>query len=155
MNSRPTDLPYSLATQLLKDEFNIVIQEFNLMDVFGYDANKDCCEIEIKCSDYDFHKEFTKPCKLAKHAAYQRSAALLEGFCPTRFYFMVPESFRLRAMNRINKTLWYKHYGLIVYSRFWNVCKIVKKSERLTEIPFDGTLPKKPHGCGEYKQVVI
>ena len=108
------------------------------MDMFGYDMGGDCCEIEIKAAYYDFCKEITKESKVNKHKAYKINSKTGKGFCPTRFYFIVPEQKKELVLKRME--IHFPKYGLITWNQLTKQYQIVKKSERLTEKKFNGTV---------------
>lgn len=127
---------YLAGAELLHKEFETVLREDNFMDLFAFNNNGDSCEIEVKVNDYDFYKEFTKPCKRSKHLAYKYHARMPYGFCPTRYYFMVPWTLEHRAITRIRKEL--SHYGLITYHQSTCKVKIIRKAKRMHEKPYIG-----------------
>ena len=133
---------YAIAAFMLRKEFKTVYEEYNFMDSFAYEHGGDSVEIEIKVNDYDFCKEFTKPCKKAKHLAYRYHAKKPHGFCPTRFYFFVPIKMKDRALARIIKT--YPEYGLIVWDAYNMQETIIRKAKRMHEKPFIGEWLDKP-----------
>lgn len=134
---------YKIGEWLLRKEFCIVKKEYNFMDLFAYhQSTGDSCEIEIKCNDYDFYKEFTKPCKRAKHKAYKYHARKPLGFCPTRFYFLVPHILGARALKRIKAE--YPHYGLIVWNTYEKQERIIRKAKRMHEKPYNNEFLEKP-----------
>ena len=142
---------YDVGAELLSQEFSQVRKEFCFMDLFGYDWDGDCCEIEVKLNDYDFHKEFTKPCKMAKHDHYRRARRNQSGFCPTRYYFLVPRSFRNRALSRIIREKPY--YGLITYCHLNKRAVIARKSKRLTEKKFIGKVLGTPYRDNKLREL--
>ena len=127
---------------LLRKEFDHVFEEFEHMDLVGFNEGGDSCEIEIKVADYDFYKEFKKESKLAKHGMYLCEFGRKDGFyfCPTRYYFMVLSNFTVRALKYLNQKM--LPYGLIEYNSLKDRVLIIKKSERLTEQKWDGLLPE-------------
>ena len=139
------------AINMLASEFENVEQEFHHKDVFGYTPNGSSCEIEVKVNDYDFYKEFNKPCKKFKHEHYSKNPNI----CPTRFYFMVPRNLMPKAIKKINENPWYNKYGLIVYDYFMDSYKIVKKSEILSNQPFIGEVLDIPFRDFKHKRVSI
>lgn len=151
--NKPTEKMLKLGKQLILKEFPNVLLEFNFMDIFGYDTTSGhTVEIEVKCSDYDFHKEFTKPCKIRKHNQYRRNRYKKNKFCPRRFYIMVPTNLEHRALKRIKETEWYKNYGLIVFDINTNNLRIVKKSNILSRNVFKGVLPSMPYGSDKHRK---
>ncbi len=131
---------YLAGMELMRKEFETVLKEYSLMDLFAFNMGGDTCEIEIKVNDYDFYKEFTKYCKKYKHLAYKYHAKRPHGFCPTRYYFMVPYNLRLKAIIRIKKEL--PHYGLIVFHDGKPI--IVRKAKRMHKKPYTGETLKRP-----------
>lgn len=127
---------YELGKEQLEKEFQYVEVERYFKDLFGYNPDGDCVEIEVKCSDYDFYKEFTKPCKKAKHLAYKYHNRKGKGFSPTRYYFLVPSILQNKALTRIKKE--YPKYGLIVYSSKEDKIFLLRKAKRLHDRPFKG-----------------
>lgn len=143
IESKPVNVMFKTAKQMLEKEFEFVEEEFSHMDVFGYTPNGDCCEIEVKVADYDFYKEFTKPNKKAKHSSYRWNSKNQVGFCPNRFYFFVLDNLRDKALKRMKRSR--LKYGLITFNPYTKKVDIVKKSERLTEMKFCGELPHFPY----------
>lgn len=139
---KPADQMRQIAKDMLAKEFENVATEHCkflgrktasrpaklVMDVFGWTEGGDSCEIEIKVADYDFHKEFTKPIKKAKHRYYR--SANSDKFVPTRFYYFVLSNLTDRALKRIKRHR--LPYGLIEFNSLTGEVKIVRKSERLT-----------------------
>lgn len=157
MGHYPSELPLLLGCQLLRKEFPIVKREFKLMDIWGYDPDTGhTIEIEVKCNDYDFYKEFNKPCKQDKHINYRMSAGNWQGYCPTRFYFMLPRIFAPRAIEYMeHQNWWYRKYGIIAYDRNDNTCLLWKKSDCLTHKTYKGYLPIKPYSKMRYRKVKL
>lgn len=134
---KPVDYMFEIGKELLSKEFSCVEEEISGMDLFGYNVYGPCCEIEIKVSDYDIYKEFRKPTKKEKFKAYMKAKKTGDGFCPTRFYYFVPEKYhaliqRLIIRHRRN------YAGIILYNHFKKSHSIVKKSEIVTDKPFVG-----------------
>ena len=127
---------YIKAVSLLLREFKNVEVEHNHMDVFGFNLGGDSVEIEVKINCYDFNKEFTKPCKKAKHRAYKYHAKMPLGFCPTRYYFFVPKNLAIKALSRIKKEL--PHYGLIIWDETNQQERVIRKAKKLHDKPFKG-----------------
>ena len=140
---KPVYYMFQEARVMLAREFSEIRQEFNHMDVFGYNQNGDCCEIEVKVADYDFYKEWGKAGKVHKHKSYRQAAKHRRGFCPNRFYFMVMTNLEERAIKKLDATK--SPYGLITYNSLTHEINIVRKSEKLTDKPFDGEISNIPY----------
>lgn len=140
---------YQIGRELLKKEFAFVKTEFNHMDLFGFNFGGDSCEIEVKVADYDFYKEFNKFEKQCKHSAYKN----IPEVCPTRFYFLVLHNMAEKALRKIEAEL--PKYGLITWCPYEDQVRILKKSERLSEVPFQGDLLARPFSKYQTKKVAL
>ena len=133
---------YEAGKKLLDKEFPNVEVEQNMRDLFGYSINGDCIEIEVKASLEDFYKEFNKPCKRDKHKSIEWSRRNGVGYCPTRFYFIVPYHLKFTCLRKMNRHR--PQYGMIVFNQVTGECQIYKKAKRLTDRPYMGEkIPKK------------
>jgi hypothetical protein len=129
---KPLKAMFLLGHKILEDKYQSVCMEYKFMDLFGFNYNGESCEIEIKTSDYDFHKEFAKGSKVKKHDKYLNN----KEFTPTFFYFMVNKPASRAALKQIE--LRKLPYGLIVYDGLKGTHEVVIESQRLSEQKFVG-----------------
>ena len=131
---KPVDAMFDLGKHILNKEFEFVEEEFAHMDLFGFTPNGDSCEIEIKCGQFDIYKEMSRLSKREKHKNYKKK----KGFVPTRYYFFVLKPSLKTAEKFLDE---YKlPYGLLVYDSNNGTGYLVRKSERLSDLPFTGEL---------------
>lgn len=123
------------------------------MDAFGYNIDGECTEVEIKVADYDFYKEFSKECKVAKHKSYQLSSNLNKGFCPTHFYFMVLHTFEKRALRKMDAEKC--PYGLITYNHSTGQLRLARQCPQLTTMAFTGIVLDTPYVNFQHKRIAI
>lgn len=124
---------FQAGKEWLGKKYEHVHEEFNFMDIFAFNVEGECCELEVKMADYDFYKERTRDAKVFKHTSYKAD----DIFCPNYFYFLVPRSTVKKALRTVEA--YFPRYGVIEYCD--NAGLIIhKESEKLTDRIYRGEL---------------
>lgn len=126
---------YEAAKEWLNGRYDHVSVELNGMDLFAVSDKGVTCEIEVKLADYDLYKEKSRDSKIFKHTSYSEG----DVFCPTFFYFLVPDNLKVKATKFCEGN--FPKYGIITYSKKRrNKLLVIRESEKLTDKMFDGNL---------------
>lgn len=141
---------FQIGRELLLREYDNADEEFCFMDIFGYTHGGECCEIEVKVADYDFHKEWKKPSKLAKHAQYWGVAKnQTDNFAPNIFYFFTLSNIEGLVLKRLDELK--VPYGLITYNSLKDTFEIVRKAQKIHTRKYQGEVLSFDEDFKDYK----